>query len=465
MAMSFVRLSKPLFPSPGSVKSLRFKVSPNGRYLMTAEGRPFYYLADTAWTLFKRLNHEEADVYFENRVARGFTAIQAYCLRGLHAANLYGDYPLLDRDPTRPNEAFFRNIDYLVNRANELGLVMGIVTCVGEHVRKRGYDEQIFTESNAFAFGKFLGSRYKDNAVIWYLGGDRSPMDDFPVWTAMARGLKEGSAGRQLVSYHGHGPSPGFQGYSSSFWLHNMDWLDFNTIQSSWQWGTLCYEFVTHDYLMQPPKPTIDMEFRYENHIPSANSKQPRINAHQIREAGYWNMLAGAAGLGYGAQDIWQFFEAGNPRLSYADYSLFMKEQTATYNWRDAINYEGSYCMGLLRRLLEMRPWHQLVPDQGLIHFGQGILEDHIQSARAADGAFALAYTPFGHPFTVQMDRIAGARVKAHWYDPRTGRWKFIAEYPNTGTQVFVPPYTGDQMDWALVLDDDARNLPVADPE
>ena len=112
-----------------------------------------------------------------------------------------------------------------------------------------------------------------------------------------------------------------------------------------------------------------------------------------------------------------------------------------------------------------MRPWHQLVPDQGLIRFGQGILEDHIQSARAADGSFALAYTPFGHPFTVQMDRITGAKVKAHWYDPRTGRWKFIGEYPNTGTQVFVPPYTGDQMDWALVLDDASGNLPVADPE
>ncbi len=63
------------------------------------------------------------------------------------------------------------------------------------------------------------------------------------------------------------------------------------------------------------------------------------------------------------------------------------------------------------------------------------------------------------------MDRIAGAKVKAHWYDPRTGRWKFIGEYRNTGTQVFVPPYTGDQMDWALVLNDAAGNLPVADPE
>jgi hypothetical protein len=36
-----------------------------------------------------------------------------------------------------------------------------------------------------------------------------------------------------------------------------------------------------------------------------------------------------------------------------------------------------------------------------------------------------------------------------------TGRWKFTGEYPNTG----------DEMDWALVLEDAARNLPVAEPE
>ena len=240
-----------------------------------------------------------------------------------------------------------------------------------------------------------------------------------------------------------------------------MDWLDFNTIQSSFQWGTPCYEYVTHDYLMQPPKPTIDMEFRYENHVPPFNGKQPRINAHQIREAGYWNMLAGAAGLGYGAQDIWQFFEAGNPRLSYLDYSFFMKEQTATNNWRDAIHYEGSYCMGLLRRLLEMRPWHQLVPDQGLIFFGQGILEDHIQAARAEDGSFALAYTPFGHPFTVRMDRITGPKVKAWWFNPRDGTATAAGDFPNTGEAQFNPPNPGESIDWVLVLDDDAKHFPA----
>jgi len=28
--------------------------------------------------------------------------------------------PLLDRDPTRPNEEYFKHVDYVVNRANEL---------------------------------------------------------------------------------------------------------------------------------------------------------------------------------------------------------------------------------------------------------------------------------------------------------------------------------------------------------
>ena len=41
-----------------SVKGLKLKVSSNGRYLETREGKPFFYLGDTAWTLFKRLNRE-----------------------------------------------------------------------------------------------------------------------------------------------------------------------------------------------------------------------------------------------------------------------------------------------------------------------------------------------------------------------------------------------------------------------
>lgn len=38
--------------------------------------------------------------------------------------SLLGEPPFIDRDATKPDEAFFKNVDYVVNRANELGLVL-----------------------------------------------------------------------------------------------------------------------------------------------------------------------------------------------------------------------------------------------------------------------------------------------------------------------------------------------------
>ena len=38
----------------------RLRVSDNQRYLVHADGTPFFYLGDTAWELFHRLDREEA---------------------------------------------------------------------------------------------------------------------------------------------------------------------------------------------------------------------------------------------------------------------------------------------------------------------------------------------------------------------------------------------------------------------
>ena len=86
-----------------------------------------------------------------NRAAKGFTVIQAYVLRGLEVTNLDGELPLLDRDPTRLNEGFFRNVDWIVRRANELGLAMGLVATMGEHVKRRPGSER-FQERNEQVF-------------------------------------------------------------------------------------------------------------------------------------------------------------------------------------------------------------------------------------------------------------------------------------------------------------------------
>jgi hypothetical protein len=445
---------KPIFRTSQSVRDWRLSVSPNKRYLVNQAGQPFFYLADTAWTLFKRLSHEDVDIYFRNRVAKGFTVIQAYVLRGLEVPNLYGHLPLVDRDPARLDPGFFGNIDYVVNRANELGLVPALVTTMGEHVRKgkrigERYqkDEQIFTRENAFAYGRILGRRYRQNCVIWLLGGDRMPTEDMETWDAMGRGLKDGSEGVHLVSYHSCG------GTSSSTWFHNHDWLDFNTIQSRHRSADPNYELVTQDYGLSPVKPTLDMESRFENH-PDGADRTRRMDAHQAREAAWWAVLAGAAGHGYGCNDIWQMHDETKVD-STRDYSFPLIPPTA--NWRTAMDFDGAFGVGYMRKLVELRPWYRMVPDQSVIASGQGEGEDHVQAARAADGSFILAYLTFGNPVSVRMDRITGGAVKAQWYDPRSGTFIRIGQYPNTGVRGFLAPSRGRNNDWVLVVEDAAK--------
>ncbi len=97
------------------------KVIHNGRQLVNQEGQPFFYLADTAWTLFYKPTQEEVDLFLRNRKAKGFTVVTPVVIwqEDMVAQNAYGDSPLDNWDPTRPNEAFFRHVDWAVTRAEE----------------------------------------------------------------------------------------------------------------------------------------------------------------------------------------------------------------------------------------------------------------------------------------------------------------------------------------------------------
>jgi hypothetical protein len=430
-----------------SIKDLKLKISPNGRYFVDQKGQPFFYLGDTAWLIFQRLNHDEVDEYLKDRAGKGFTVIQAYVLRGLEAnhpdgaKSLLGETPLIDRDPTKPNEAFFKNVDYVVNRANELGLAMGLVASKSWHVNE--HKERVFDAKNAYTFGKFLGDRYKNNAVLWYVGGDSPPGKDEAVWVAIAKGLKDGSGGAQLVCYHGQGST------SSSQWFHKADWLDFNSIQSGHNFASDSYGFVSKDYALKPAKPTVDMEPAYENHPTGAN--KPRVDSHKVRSQAYAALLAGAAGHGYGALDLFYLYNDKDGPFPHDGFQ----------HWRKALAYEGSTQVGLMRRLFELRPWYTMTPDQSIFASDAGNGPDRLVAARAEDGSFIIAYTPRGRPFSVNMDKLSGKKVKARWYDPREGKWREIGDFANTGVREFTAPSMGDKDDWVLVLDDADKAYPT----
>src|SRR5260221_488622 len=97
------------------------KVGADGRSLVHEDGTPFFYLADTAWELFNKTSRTQAKHYLNTRAAQGFTVIQAE-INARFGANVYGDAPFIKNDVTRPNEAFFEHMDYIINRANALGM-------------------------------------------------------------------------------------------------------------------------------------------------------------------------------------------------------------------------------------------------------------------------------------------------------------------------------------------------------
>ncbi|MHC5543242.1 putative collagen-binding domain-containing protein, partial [Singulisphaera rosea] len=80
------------------------------------------------------------------------------------------------------------------------------------------------------------------------------------------------------------------------------------------------------------------------------------------------------------------------------------------------------------------------------------------QATRADDGSYALVYSASGKPFTVDLAKLSGPRLRASWYDPRTGVAKVIDTIPREGHREFRPPSQGQGHDWILILDDEAKS-------
>lgn len=428
------------------------KVSENHRYLVKDDGTPFFYLGDTAWELFHKLSLDEAKRYFEIRAKQGFTVIQAVALAefdGLTKPNAMGRLPLIENDPTRINDAYFKHVDALIKLANEKGLVVGLLPTWGDKWNKKwGVGPEIFTRENAKAYGKILGQRYKDAAIIWILGGDRPVENEThkAIIRAMAVGLREGDGGSHLMTFH---PTGG-QGSSSVF--HNDDWLDFNMRQNGHNTEFGAYAATKRDYDLKPAKPVIDGEPIYEDH-PIA-FKAPEFGhsiALDARRAAYWDLFSGAFGHTYGNHSMWQFFKEGEGGVN-----------SPLLVWENAINQPAAQQMIHTRKLLESRPFLTRIPDDSLIipdritTLVPGAGRYRFVATRDEAGTFAMIYAPVGRSFRVDLTKLRGKQLKAWWFDPRTGEAKEIGMFQKEPSHEFTSPAGGEQLDYILVIDDEA---------
>ena len=430
--------------APADADPYALAVSDDGRFLVHPDGSPFFWLGDTAWELFHRLDREEADFYLEDRAEKGFSVIQAVVLAeldGLETPNPYGHTPLIDNDPAQPNEAYFEHVDYIVDRAADLGMYVGMLPTWGDKFNRRwGVGPEVFTTDNAYAYGQFLGERYRDDPIIWILGGDRNPEEeeDLEIIRAMARGIEDAAGQDEIITYHPMGGSRSWE------WFHEDPWLDLNLFQSGHgSWDNPNYQKTREGYALTPVKPVLDAEPRYEDHPVDWDPKNGWFMEFDTRQAAYWSMLSGAAGHTYGNHNIWQMWQPGRQPVS-----------SARTPWREAVSHPGSRQMGYMRDLFEARDWMRLRPDQDIIATDTRDGAEHIRAARAEDGSYAYVYTPYGHAVEVNLEALSPGSVQVRWFDPRTGDYGPIEKASSQGSRKFDPPGAPERgNDWVLVLE------------
>lgn len=440
----------------------RLKVSDNHRFLVTGDGKPFFWLGDTAWELFHRLNREDAIRFLDDRAKKGFTVIQAVAIAELDGhtdPNAYGHLPLTSLDPNRPAVVdgpandYWDHVDFIVAEANKRGMYIGFLPTWGRYWHDGSKEKSpIFNADNAAVYGEWLGRRYKDAGVVWILGGDRSVESDpqREIIRRMAEGLAKGDGGTHLRTFH----PPG--GAGSSQWFHDAPWLDFNMRQNGHAAEfTGRYEKTFDDYNRTPVKPVLDGEPIYEDHPVSFKAKELGHSiASDVRRPLYWDLFVGACGHTYGHHSAWQMWSTDRTPIN-----------NPLMPWSEAIHQPGAGQMQYGRWLMESRPYLTRIPDpeivvtDGVATSVPGTGRYHFAATRDESGSYAMVYAPVGRSFKVRMSKITGPKVKAWWFNPRNGKATAIGTFANTGEREFTPPDAGEMLDWVLVLDDAAKRF------
>lgn len=449
----------------------QIRVSDNHRFLADSAGRPFFWLGDTDWELFHRMNREETDQFLETRSKQGFNVIQAVALaefNGIRQPNRYGDWPLNNEDPTQLNITpgndpkdqyqydYWDHVDFIVDKIIEKGMYVGLLPTWGDKVTKMwGEGPVIFNPVNAEAYGKILATRYQKHKgrIIWILGGDR-PADQseiHAVWTAMAKGI-EGVLGKEaFITYHPNG------GKSSSEFVHNDEWLDMNAIQSGHgSRETEAWKMLMSDLSLKPQKPVLDMEPCYEDHPVNpwdgkwTRAERGYFSAYDVRARIYRGVFAGGCGVTYGHHHIWPF---QNKDL-YAPINV----GDTLIAWPKAAEAAAANQMKYLKDLMLSRPYFVRIPDQSIILSNAGTnWKDLLIATRDANNTYAMIYLPQSEPVTIDVSRISGNTKKVYWYNPENGKVTPGADV-KSGQRTFTPPKDGK--DWVLVIDDATRKYP-----
>ena len=419
------------------------RLSPDRRYFVHADGKPWFWLACTGWNSALLSTDAEWERYLADRNAKKFTAIQFVTTQWRAGRkDELGQVAFTGVEEIRVNPEFFRRLDRRFDTLNDRGLVAAAVVLWAFTSKDNESPGEALPVDQAALLAGYITARYGAHHVMWLLGGDGDYRGaKAERWKTIGRAAFPEGRPRRPVTLHPRGTQEPWPP------LKDEPWVDFFMYQSGqgsdvkkWRWNATRGPAV--DWKLEPPHPVVDGEPNYEAHI-SYHSKKATTDA-DVRRAVYYSLLAAPpAGVTYGAHGIWYWAREravplDHPRSGEAD------------PWHVCLDYPGSRQMRVLREIFDSVEWWRLRPDRSLLAEdpeGEDF-RSYMMPARSADGKFALIYLPANPSVKLNLSGFKG-RVTATWIDPRQGRRRDAIPLKSAAP---VELKTPDESDWLLLL-------------
>ncbi|OGV53003.1 MAG: hypothetical protein A2X45_17995 [Lentisphaerae bacterium GWF2_50_93] len=411
------------------------KLSDNCRHIVHSNGKPFFWLGDTAWNGVIRGNDRNWKRYLELRAKQKFNIVQFVCChwRG-DAFDEAGEKACGEEHPIRINPSFFQRLDKRVAMINENGLYAAPVVLWSLLKTDVGYK---LPEEDATRLAAYIVSRYDAHQLVWLLGGDGRYQDiGIERWKRIGRSVFSTGHDR-LAALHPCGLSwigEEFRkekwfdiiGYQSGHGDHekDLDWLVKGPPATGWK--------------RKPPLPVINLEPNYEN--AHGYKHKTVFNDFHVRRAAYWSLLVSpTAGLTYGHDAIWNWNFKTGPSEGHDNW-----HDRRVPPWHTGLETPGIRSMTVMRSIFDRLPWTSLMPDQGILgkQPGQKNPEAFVAVAKAADGTLVI-YSPKGGEVRLKAGRKISGPLRL--VDPRTGKVSKVID--KVGRTIGFP----DGRDWLAV--------------
>ena len=473
----------------------KLRISENRRYFVTADGKPFTWIADTNWTIPQRLKWDDVEYLMKKRKSQGFTVLQIVALdpeRDMEMHSPSGEKALLNDDPDTPNERYFEYLDWILDKAESYGFYVLLLPVWGQLVVGSDWSgctyEKTITEENAYRYGRWIGNRYREkNHILWCLGGDRQPIHDGVdyknVWRRLAEGIAKGVLDQDLkynqpddawkdvlMTYHACHEMQTGECSTMSYWTDEEAWINFIMLQSGHGLTPKNYELVEKEYSRKKVMPVWDGEPAYEM-MPTSWPITPETKMHgswMTRKRAYWSLFSGAFGYTYGHASVW------------CCVSEQEKSPISSQTWYEALQSEGSEQIRYLRQfsdslqIMTARPAREILPQTE----GEDVLDLHLQACTCLDERFACVYFPsgggavlnLGNVWNPEAPREFDGEVCLWWYNPRDGKFYTHAgqraEAAETaqaagGKLSVSAPDSGPEHDWVLIASREQTEAPV----